>query len=79
MTPPRLHVYNPQPTCYGAYVRRRGHKKWEAVGPLRKSRARAVSAAVNAIQEPGMDYKRARVLACFEWFEPSLIMEIVKP
>lgn len=67
-----LHIHAPAGK-YIAQVRKPGHRLWETVGKPTKCKRTAAKRAVGAMVERGC--KRARVLWCSEWYEPTVVME----
>ena len=68
----RVHINIPTGQFFGQ-VRLRGHRNWTTVGGPRKNAKTAMIAAVKAM---GPNHKRARVLFCAEWYEPTIVMEL---
>lgn len=74
-----VHIYRPPETGFIAQTRREGCQKWHTVMRT-KDRQRAASAIARRMLDPEWyGIKRGRVLATFEWHDPSVIIEMVKP
>lgn len=69
-----IHIHAPKGVYIGQ-IRKRGHRLWETVGKSRKYAKPAMIAAINAMSP---DHKRARVLFCADWYEPTIVMELSK-
>lgn len=67
-----VHIHAPRGEYIGQ-VRRYGHRRWETIG---KPCTTAKAAMVKAVNAMGQDHKRARVLFCTEWYDPSIVMEL---
>ncbi|MNL78434.1 hypothetical protein D3C87_2048150 [compost metagenome] len=67
-----VHIYSP-PGKYTGQIRRRGARRWEAVGNPTKTKKAAMIRAIRAMTA---NHKRARVLFCTDWHEPTIVMEL---
>lgn len=66
-----LHIHAPKGE-YIAQVRRRGHRLWETIGKGKSAEA----AMIKAVKAMTREHKRARVLFCAEWYDPSVVMQL---
>lgn len=78
MSDGHVHINRPRITGYLARVRRPGHRKYERVGSIRKSKRSAMVALAQEFAK-GI-YKRGDVIAfdACPYYEPMFICEIVR-
>jgi len=67
-----VHIHSPK-GYYLAQTRRRGARRWTTIGGNCKTEKAAMVRAVKAMTQ---DDKRARVLFCADWYEPTIMMEL---
>lgn len=73
-TPVYTHLLAPKPLHYVAQVRGPGCRKWREVCEC-QSEQEAARAMLEAFMEQCY-VKRGRVIACYEWYEPSLCLKV---
>ncbi len=69
-----IHIYRPKGHYIGQ-VRLYGHQKWQTVTGNCQLEKTAMLGAIRAMTA---EHKRARVLFCADWFEPTIMMECVR-
>lgn len=70
------HVHAPDALQYTAMVKDYGCRKWRIVGDY-KTKEEAAQAMLDAFMASPR-VKRAIVLACYAWYEPSQCMKLVR-
>lgn len=69
-------IHAPDPLEYSAMTKNRGCRKWHTVGDY-KTKAEAAQAMLDAFMA-NPHVKRAIVIACYAWYDPSRCMELVR-
>lgn len=74
-----IHINRPSSTRYFGMVKRRGHRKWERLGPSFSKNMQKVAKEVAAKMASDYGYKRGCVCVIADYYDPSSVLDMVRP